>query len=687
MGCAATGGTASSAAVFPSCLPSSSHFSLDLSGYCYFGFSHGKIPPEKPDDSLPTLHLLRPEATPGRNGDEGGGAFQIKGDRTFFDGWLLGVVSLSTQGAPHTGEGDDSVDGPEQRPRRALSRARALLLSIAIGRYSRWPSLLFNLPHPRAPQEEGRGIAGGFFLSRRKGVHTRDLTPRYRRNVAEGRRTAGAQPSRGEGRKRGAALGNHSERQERGGRLCEGQDHSRHWRGWHGDWLPGGPGGPPTPELTKSTGRRPNPQKTPHTPGPNTTANRGPSCATPRERTPSARPTTHAPVSASLLAGGGRGATGPPPATLAGRPRGGPAPASPRSSPASTLGRGRRRAQATRPNQQPPAQGPRGPDGELDAGLAARPQPKALSHHDRAPGPALGRPPGKNGPFGGIPAGPRPSPTPPHGPRGRRGPKGESRASPCPRKTRQTDRQVQPPARPSAERRGTKGKGERKPKPKPGALPPAGVAPAPAAEAVPLSLSAQALSHHDRAQGPPLPVRPGQGPVGGAAGPRPNPTPPSAREGARGRWGLNGLAGQAAAPPARSGQAAARGNGPSGDARPPPPPHSRPRAALGSGGPRSQPRPAARPATRAPTASPYSWRRRPATNTTRDRAFHPSGRSGSLADARGDCPRGGAVVMWVAWGGGIMEGVTEPPLAPHPTVPLVLAGLLSRRGDVVNSTM
>ncbi|ROT63957.1 hypothetical protein C7M84_018146 [Penaeus vannamei] len=59
------------------------------------------------------------------------------------------------------------------------------------GRYSRWPSLLFNLPHPWAPQEEGRGIAGGFFLSRRKGVHTRDLTPRYRRNVAEGRRTAG----------------------------------------------------------------------------------------------------------------------------------------------------------------------------------------------------------------------------------------------------------------------------------------------------------------------------------------------------------------------------------------------------------------------------------------------------------------------------------------------------------------
>ncbi|ROT63964.1 hypothetical protein C7M84_018098 [Penaeus vannamei] len=259
------------------------------------------------------------------------------------------------------------------------------------------------------------------------------------------------------------------------------------------------------------------------------------------------------------------------------------------------------------------------------------------------------------------------------------GPGSQARASPCPRKTRQT------------------GQTDRQP----------------AAEAVPLSLSAQALSH---------------------TRPRPGPTPPpSAREGARGRWGearanpwpaalgprgrggrrgrekpkpspgqprktwLNGLAGQAARPPtplARSGQAAARGKGPRGDARPPPPPHSRPRAALGSGGPRSHPRPLRHPRTPAPdrlslqlaaqarsqhdqrqglpsarrrhggkdragdarppppphsrpraalgsggprspparsatrehphpTASPYSWRRRPAANTTSDRAFHP----------------------------------------------------------------
>ncbi|ROT63959.1 hypothetical protein C7M84_018123, partial [Penaeus vannamei] len=153
---------------------------------------------------------------------------------------------------------------------------------------------------------------------------------------------------------------------------------------------------------------------------------------------------------------------------------------------------------------------------------------------------------------------------------------------------------------------------------------------------------------HDRAQGPPLPVRPGQRPVGGAAGPRPNPTPPpSAREGARGRWGEApanpcskedeaGRPGQGPPPSTREGAGGPKGQGKAqavpwpakedvaerprwagrppaqarrrhggtdrvGDARPPPPPpHSRPRAALGSGGPRSQPRPAARFATRGP---------------------------------------------------------------------------------------
>lgn len=80
-------------------------------------------------------------------------------------------------------------------------------------------------------------IAGVFFLSRRKGVTTRDLAPRYRHHVAEGRRTAGALPSRGEGRA-GAALGNHSERLEWSGRLCEGHGHNRPQRGRHGEWIP-----------------------------------------------------------------------------------------------------------------------------------------------------------------------------------------------------------------------------------------------------------------------------------------------------------------------------------------------------------------------------------------------------------------------------------------------------------------
>ncbi|ROT63949.1 hypothetical protein C7M84_018138 [Penaeus vannamei] len=273
---------------------------------------------------------------------------------------------------PHTGEGDDSVARPEQRPRRAPSRARALL-SIAIvvvqrrggqrgggggegrgaGRPASQPGtggaakavghrLLFNLPHTWAPQEEGRGIAGGFFPFSRKGVHTRDLTPRYRETWPRGEEPQGAQPSRGEGRKRGAALGNHSERQERGGRLCEGQDHSRHWRGWHGDWLPrrppvgivarardfccarfggeGNSGKGPTPELTKSTGRSPNPQKTPHTPG------RPPPAPRPgRGRPPHAPPPR--PGNASLSRGWRAGSNGPP----AANPAAPPCPRPPRS--------------------------------------------------------------------------------------------------------------------------------------------------------------------------------------------------------------------------------------------------------------------------------------------------------------------------------------------------------------------
>ncbi|ROT63950.1 hypothetical protein C7M84_018139 [Penaeus vannamei] len=198
-----------------------------------------------------------------------------------------------------------------------------------------------------------------------------------------------------------------------------------------------------------------------------------------------------------------------------------------------------------------------------------------------------------------------------------------------------------------------------------------------------------------RSQPPPASTQPPL-PIVGGAGPqatRPE-TGPSIRPAGAGAWrALGGTAGPPT-PLARSGQAAARGKGPSGrraaatqqakggarlrrpalpaplrtreprtqpplpivggagpqandqrqglhprrhggkdrvgDARPPP--HGRPRAALGSGGPRC---PAPPPANPHPTASPYSWRRRSAGNTTRDRAFHPSGRSGSLAGAWG----------------------------------------------------
>ena len=55
-------------------------------------------------------------------------------------------------------------------------------------------------------------------------------------------------------------------------------------------------------------------------PSANTTANRAPSCATPRERTPSARPTTQAPVNASLYRGWRAGSNGPPAANPAAPP-------------------------------------------------------------------------------------------------------------------------------------------------------------------------------------------------------------------------------------------------------------------------------------------------------------------------------------------------------------------------------
>lgn len=131
-------------------------------GYCYFGFSHGKNPPRKrPTTTLaPLSRCCGHEATPGRNGDEGGGgrAFQIKGGAALFSmaGCWGSFLSRLAQGAPHTGEGDDSVAGPEQRPRRAPSRARALFLSVAI------------VVVQRRGGQRGGGVKGGRGARRRQ---------------------------------------------------------------------------------------------------------------------------------------------------------------------------------------------------------------------------------------------------------------------------------------------------------------------------------------------------------------------------------------------------------------------------------------------------------------------------------------------------------------------------------------
>ncbi|ROT72418.1 hypothetical protein C7M84_009183 [Penaeus vannamei] len=241
----------------------------------------------------------------------------------------------------------------------------------------------------------------------------------------------------------------------------------------------------------------------------------------------------------------------------------------------------------------PPARGARPNQQGLDAGspplACSRRWPpyklsaQALSHHDRAQGPLSAARQGRTAPSGrrsGIAA---PVPTPPPTAReGAGGRRGKARASPCPRKTRQTgqtDRQVQPPAcRSRPERaRGTKGKGERKPKPPNRGM--GGPCTRPQPRQSPCRCRRRPSATHDRAQGPPLPVRPGQRPVGGAAGPLSNPTPPpSAREGARGRWG------EAPANPSGRGSASSRRRGP----RPPPPPPSALRLETVAGGRRAQ---------------------------------------------------------------------------------------------------
>ncbi|ROT85740.1 hypothetical protein C7M84_007745 [Penaeus vannamei] len=179
-------------------------------------------------------------------------------------------------------------------------------------------------------------------------------------------------------------------------------------------------------ELTKSTGRSPTP-KTPHTPG--LVGRRGRGFLT---------------ASAPAREGaGGRRAQAP---ARGARPTSRGPPHRPRKAPTASSTRG----------SPPAARSRNGPPIVVGAG----PQPPRPR-----PGPALGRPPGKNGPFGGRsrqgrarPLRRRPRPARAQGAEG-------GKPEPAPvrgRQTGQTDRQVQPPARrPRPERaRGTKGKGE-----------------------------------------------------------------------------------------------------------------------------------------------------------------------------------------------------------------------------------
>ncbi|ROT81698.1 hypothetical protein C7M84_025149 [Penaeus vannamei] len=466
-------------------------------------------------------------------------------------------------------------------------------------------------------------------------------------------------------------------------------------------------------------------------PSANTTANRGPSCATPREGTPSARPTTPAPVNASLSRWRAR-SNGPPaanpaapplapPATLAGRPpeggqlRPAPAPGDPAAfqpSPARSAGGGRGpRVDLPPPRGEaqpagcnpapPPAQGrpPPGPEGELaTAAFGRRWFPPtvvgaALSPHDRGQGRS-------------APGATEGSPSD--------GPGSQARASPCPRKTRQTgqtDRQRAwgPKGQGKAQAVPWPAKEDVAERPRWAGRPPANPARSlrpggGTGERTARETRGRRRRRHTAGQGR-RSAPAARAPTPARSATREHPHPTASPYSWRRRPAANTTSDRAFHPRRHGGKDRA------GDAPPPPPPHSRPRAALGSGGPRSHPRPLRHPRTPAPdrlslqlaaqarsqhdqrqglpsaaargkgpsgrraaaaaaatqqakggarlrrpalpappgsplrhprtphpTASPYSWRRRPAANTTRDRAFHPSGRNGSLAGARGTPP-------------------------------------------------
>ncbi|ROT63851.1 hypothetical protein C7M84_018232 [Penaeus vannamei] len=470
--------------------------------------------------------------------------------------------------------------GPSIRPAGAGGAAKA------VGH-----RLLFNLPHPWAPQEEGRGIAGFFPFSPQGCAHPGS------NSALPAKRGRGEKNRRGLSRREGKAAkgGRHSEtipNVKRGAVACvKGRTTADIGGGGTGTGYPGGPrsaswrepatfavpgsgereirGRDRRPSLPRAQDGAQNPKRH-HTPRTQHDRKQGPSCATPRERTPSARPTTHAPVKASLSRGWRAGSNGPPaanpaapplaPAPPAGPEGGllGPAP-DPRGTRArldrvpaqpSTLGRGGQES----PSRPPGGRGPTsrgtphrpckapGPDGELDAlpqlpkvvppivvGAGPQPtRPRAGAARPRGPGKVA--PPSAPAASPPLPAAggtPRPPPPPPpsarEGAGGRRAqaarPEGEAQPAGGPRTAR-----ARPPPGPDGE------------------LDAGLAAHPPAAEAVPLSLLAQALSHTRPRPGSALarPAGRGNAPSGVRQGhariPRRRPRP-ERKEGSQGRRG------------------------------------------------------------------------------------------------------------------------------------------------------
>ncbi|ROT63972.1 hypothetical protein C7M84_018106 [Penaeus vannamei] len=336
------------------------------------------------------------------------------------------------------------------------------------------------------------------------------------------------------------------------------------------------------------------------------------------------------------------------------------------------------------PRPAPRASSPQQPSAE--GGSPLQLSARALSPHDRGQGP-LGP-----GATEGSPSD---------------GPGSQARASPCPRKTRQTgqtDRQPGPAALGPRGRGGRRGR--EKPKPSPGQPRKTwlnGLAGQAARPPTPLARSGQAAARGKGPSGrraaaaaatqlakggarlrrPALPPPPAPPPANtrtrpplptvGGAGPQPTrpATGPSIRPAGAGAWRALGGTARPPANPARS----LRPGGGTGERTERETRGRRRRRHTAGQGRRSAP--AARAPTPArsarehphPTASPYSWRRRPAANTTSDRAFHPSGRSGSLAGARGDRPPArqprSLAQARRRHGGKDRAGDARPPPPPH----------------------